>query len=289
MQAPTLDADSRGVLLYLNGTRVASQRTKIKIRETCQFNDNKRWEDTIRKLLEMRLVNELPDHVYELTATGKAAAEQLKARPQGQKVDINIGRVTGGNVALTPAADIMSTPTKYEALFGTSAPSSNGTKPPEARSAPAIGKHDTMDTKDSPIPHFAVHPLRFTKAIMPGKNTPKPPATPPLSTGVRYLLAFESPRDALPVPVMDQDVLGRDEMTNIWVRHDLWISSHHCKFTIKRTKIGAYELHVEDLASKNGTEVNDKLLEPYKMVKLEHGDRIKIGTNLVLIVVQVPF
>lgn len=102
-----------------------------------------------------------------------------------------------------------------------------------------------------------------------------------------YVLAFEAPRDALPVPVLDGDILGRQNDADISLRHDNYISGQHCRF---RVSIENKEptLYVEDLGSRNGTFVDGSRLEPGQLYELKHGSRIHLGSTI-LIVVKIPY
>jgi len=103
---------------------------------------------------------------------------------------------------------------------------------------------------------------------------------------LHYLLAFDMPKNALPIPVLDGDILGRDDDADINLPEDDYISSQHCCFSIKLTD-SRPTLYVEDLGSRNGTYVNKTLLEKQRRVRLEHGSRVSVGSTI-LIVVQIP-
>ena len=79
---------------------------------------------------------------------------------------------------------------------------------------------------------------------------------------LQYLLAFESPRNVLPIPVLNGDILGRFADVDISLHHDEFISSEHCRFTIENERRISSTLYVEDLGSRNGTSVNGFQLEP---------------------------
>lgn len=129
------------------------------------------------------------------------------------------------------------------------------------------------------IPALGTHPLRV------GAEHPHD-AGAALREPLRYLLAFEVPRNVLPIPVLDGDVLGRLTEVDISLPYDTFTSSAHCRFTIG-TQDGEMLLFVEDLGSRNGTFVNGFQLKPGQQFGLEHGDRIHVGSTI-LIVVQIP-
>ena len=63
------------------------------------------------------------------------------------------------------------------------------------------------------------------------------------------------------------------------------VSRRHCRFTRKRAAAddaaasGAAAWHLEDLASTNGTVVNDQRLRPHKRVRVGEGDVITFGSG----------
>jgi hypothetical protein len=103
---------------------------------------------------------------------------------------------------------------------------------------------------------------------------------------LRYVLAFELPRNVLPIPVLNGDVLGRVTDVDISLPYDEFASGEHCRFTIGSENEETI-LFVEDLGSRNGTYVNGYQLEPGQPFGLDHGDRIHVGSTI-LIVVKIP-
>ncbi len=102
---------------------------------------------------------------------------------------------------------------------------------------------------------------------------------------MRYLLILEKPSNVLPIPVLDGDVLGRDE-ADITLGHDEYLSSQHCRFSLKQID-GRLILCVEDLGSRNGTFVNKRKLERGQLFPLENGSRLQAGSTM-LKVVKIP-
>jgi pSer/pThr/pTyr-binding forkhead associated (FHA) protein len=89
--------------------------------------------------------------------------------------------------------------------------------------------------------------------------------------------------------VFDQDKLGRSRENQISLPHDVYMSHSHCRFLVKRNKTtSAWELYIEDLSSRNGTTVNEVMIEPNKPVLIKHGTKIDIG-GLSFVVVEVPY
>lgn len=145
---------------------------------------------------------------------------------------------------------------------------------PQAASAATYERvmNDIMPTVDT-------HPLRVTGRI--GQ---------PVDQGAKmlnYVLAFEMPKNALPIPVLDGDILGRLETADISLAHDDFISGKHCSFKVHCIN-GQPVLYLEDLGSRNGTFINDQRLHKGQIVELKHGDRIHVG-GTILIVVRIPY
>jgi hypothetical protein len=103
---------------------------------------------------------------------------------------------------------------------------------------------------------------------------------------MRYLLAFETPQNVLPIPVLDGDLVGRFGEVNISLTHDEYVSSQHCRFSVKMAGDRSI-LCVEDLGSRNGTFVNKRRLEPGQVIPLEHGTKLQIGST-VFKVMKIP-
>ena len=128
----------------------------------------------------------------------------------------------------------------------------------------------------SALPSIHDHPLRAAHQRQ-SENDPV----------LRYLLAFVRPKNALPVPLMDEDILGRAPDSDIRICSDEYISGHQCSFRIAQKK-KQLTLSVQDLDSLNGTYVNENRLEPKNWHQLEAGDSIRVGVTI-LIVTPIPF
>jgi hypothetical protein len=275
-------ADAESILQYLLTTRSQVKRTKQAIRESCQLTQGNRIDEALRQLLAGGLVGDLGDNVYELTAAGREYARQRKE--SGSNMTTYINKVeAGGKVNVSAVQDLTATPLSYESLV----------IKPEARPTGLLKEAEESETErtlgadNQALPSYQIHPLRFTAALI-GKPSDPPKKAIARTTPVCFLLAFETSRDALPVPVIDGDVLGRDRSTNIWLRHDRYLSSRHCQFHVKFDRIAnAWTLFVEDLKSRNGTYVNDRKLTPGKKAQLRHGAHLQVGSSI-LIVVEVP-
>ncbi len=131
------------------------------------------------------------------------------------------------------------------------------------------------------VPLVDTHPLRSGTLHFGGASAPSSNAK------LHYILAFEAPKNALPTPVLDGDVLGRQGEVDICLRYDDFISGRHCRFQTEAFG-DRLLLYVEDLGSRNGTYVNGERLTPRNLQLLEHGSRIKVG-GTVMIVMQIPY
>ena len=129
------------------------------------------------------------------------------------------------------------------------------------------------------LPMLETHPLRL------GAEHPHHPDAAQQET-LRYVLASESPRNILPIPVLNGDVFGRLPDVDISLPFDEYLSSEHCRFTLGE-EAGHTILYIEDLGSRNGTNINGFHLEAGRLFGLDHGDRIHVGSTI-LIVVKIP-
>jgi pSer/pThr/pTyr-binding forkhead associated (FHA) protein len=298
MATVPLSADAENVLDHLHRTRSPVQHTKTAVKSACHLTDPQRLDATLKELFNRKYMLELSDGALELTREGIAAAKERrdsKSKKSSTTVIQNFDKVENSRItttgilktALTTGKDkapakettrdsasheIMSTPTSFHALTGI------GSQPVSPFDEKIDMNAQTLPESENPIPSFRHHPLRFTGQIL-GVNERNKQAT---EFGVRFTLTFEDHPDALPIPLIDKDILGRSRHTDIWIRHDNYISQQHCRFTIKKVKSG-YELFVEDLASRNGTRVGEKILQAYTVTPLKHGDRLRVGKTTLII------
>ncbi|HVU13057.1 MAG TPA: FHA domain-containing protein [Phototrophicaceae bacterium] len=137
-----------------------------------------------------------------------------------------------------------------------------------------IYQNDPADYEPRPVvmPLIDSHPLRTPRRSGHNDQT------------MRYLLVLEKPSNVLPIPVLDGDVLGRDE-ADITLA-DEYISGQHCRFSLKHVDERVI-LCVEDLGSRNGTFLNKRRLERGQLVPLDHGSRLQVGGTL-LKIVKIP-
>jgi pSer/pThr/pTyr-binding forkhead associated (FHA) protein len=96
-----------------------------------------------------------------------------------------------------------------------------------------------------------------------------------------YLKAIEGPmKDEHFVIKCDQSFLiGRSKNANLCMSEDSYVSRSHAKILLHNG-----EMFIEDLASKNGTYLNNQLLKGKKDMKI--GDEIKIGKSLLKVLMR---
>lgn len=278
MTQTQLNPDAHEIVSYLLGTKSRVARTKQAIRECCHLTDTKRADAAFRQLLTLGYLSDVGESTFELSQTGLKYARAASNKPT-TVVNNTVEKVEGGTVNVTGTMDVTSTPINSPAIFSK----------PDIRSMSIDDETEIEKTRvaDShELPTIFLHPMRMTNLLIKDPNSKSQPGK---GVGMRYMLAFETLKDLLPIPVLDEDILGRSRNTNIWVKHDEFISLKHCRFRLRRDKNAkSYSLYVEDLNSSNGSYVDNIMLEPNKPTLLRHGARLQLG-NTVLIVVQIPF
>ena len=279
MTQTQLSPDAHEIVSYLLRTKSRVSRTKQAIREACHLTETRRADEAFRQLLALGYLSDIGESTYELSQTGLKYARANDTR-KGTSVTNHIEKVEGGTVTLNGVADVTSTPINTPAVFSK----------PDVRNLAVVEEREIEKTRINPqqeLPNIFLHPMRMTSLLIKEPETTR--MAPGRGVGMRYLLAFETFKDVLPIPVLDEDILGRSRNTNIWVKHDEFISLKHCRFKLKREKNSKYyNLYVEDLNSSNGTYVDNMIIEPNKPTLLRHGARLQVG-NTVLIAVQIPF
>ena len=270
-----LNTDAEEALIYLHKTERRVDRTKQALREACHLADATRLNKALRQLMASGYLTEA-DGVYELTEAGVKTARVLQNRKSTQIVT-QIGRVDGGNVVVSGTQAIFTTPLDYKSLFTTQP------KPIIEDDDTAELLDRTLHTSECGVPNYGFHPLRISGAVMQQAGS----AQKKQAVVLRYVLAFEHPQDALPVPVLHGDILGRSKNANVWLKSDDFISNRHCRFEV-RVESGKFNLYVEDLGSKNGTFIDNVQLEEGKATRVRHGSKLQVGST-VLIVMQIPY
>ena len=279
MTQTQLSTDAHEVVTYLLGTKSRVARTKQAIRDACHLTDSRRADEAFKQLLAIGYLSDVGESTYELSQAGLKYARSATAK-KTTVINNRVDRVEGGTVTVNGVQDITATPINSPAIFSK----------PDIRSMTFTEEREiekTRATTQHELPTIFLHPMRMTNLLT--KEPDSIRSQPGKGVGLRYMLAFETLKDVLPIPVLDEDVLGRSRNTNIWMKHDEFISLKHCHFKLKRDKNSKYyNLYVEDLNSSNGTFVDNIMIEPNKPTLLRHGARLQVG-NTVLIVVQIPF
>ncbi|MDX2139616.1 MAG: FHA domain-containing protein [Chloroflexota bacterium] len=285
-----ISKDAESIVVYLGSTRTAMKRHKLAIREACQLSETNRAERTFKELIDVQLVVDCGDGILELTPAGKQEAQRLQKLTQPAMnstiITNHVEGIQGGSVVMAGTQDIFATPLSYEALLQSPATGPLPSVPVRSNKDEEREIERTLNRIAPEVPTLDQHPLRNGKPETPAIRGAKPVSA--KATAVRYLLAFDMPKDGLPIPVVNGDVLGRSKKGTIGIKHDEYISNRHCKFEIARDKAtNRPALFVEDLGSRNGTFVDE--LEVYDgKVQLTHGSRLRVG-NTVLIVVEIPY
>lgn len=93
-----------------------------------------------------------------------------------------------------------------------------------------------------------------------------------MNTGIFSSVFFLAHKDLL-LRIDSRTILGREKGNIILEENDL-LSSVHCEF-----RLTPLNLYVKDLSSANGVWVNGSRIEPNVDVKLEAGDRLKVGRD----------
>ncbi|MCA9904673.1 MAG: FHA domain-containing protein [Anaerolineae bacterium] len=279
------------MLTYLVGTKTAIGRHKRNIQDACHLTDGRRANRAFTDLIDAGLVVNSGEGIFDLTQNGITMAQKLEkdnATPQSvTNITNNIEKIDGNSTVSVVGVDILTTPPSYKHMVEASKPATG--KLTSSRSRTHVAKEEsdierTLDQTPSSLPSFKEHPLRnglpevrSSKGVKQGRNT-----------SIRYMLAIDTQKDALPIPVVSGDTLGRSKKATIMLRQDEFISNRHCRFEVLRDKATHRPtLFVEDLSSRNGTYVDDLEVLDGKM-QLYHGSRLQVG-NTVLIVVEIPY
>lgn len=277
MNRSTLTPDAEEILVYLYNTVHPLERTADSIRAASRAGE--RADLVLRQLVRDGYLSSMGYGEYQLTPLGRQAARaSINRQPPPVEPPPNtfdtfdtFDNMESSTVHLPGIQDTFVTSLDNRALF--TAPL---TLPDESHER----EDQTLHTPSSSVPSLYHHPLRLSTALI-----SNPPGSRPNVT-LRFLLAFELPKDALPVPVLHGDVLGRSRNADICLRHDDYISARHCRFEVRQEESG-YRLYVEDLNSRNGTYIAHMPLQAGRAYPLQHGTRLHVG-NTAFIVVQVP-
>ncbi len=281
-----LTKDAETILCYLAPTKTVLERHKRAIRDACHLTDARRADKAFNELVAGGYLTDCGEGIFDLTESGLTLARELSRASNGPVTNIHnhIERLDGGQVTMGGMQDVFTTPPAYQPALKTP---STGKLPAVEVKTPVMDEAEierTLDRVAPALPLLLQHPLRNGVPEVRVAKGAKPPRPQP----VRYLMAFDSPKDVLPIPIVSGDVLGRSRKGTIVMRHDEYISNRHCRFEVARDKAtGKPCLYVEDLGSRNGTFVDD--IEVYDAkVPLHHGSRLRVG-DTVLVVIEIPF
>ncbi len=294
IQTTNLSQDAETILTYMSSTRDAMERHKRKIKSACHLSDTARADKAFGELLTIGYIADAGDGILDLTETGLKAVpshKKSKSTPRSVSITNNIHGVQGGTVNMTGIENgVMATPLNYESLINaplTGKLPSTPVKPRDLDDEPEILR--TRRTEFPDVPTLESHPMRSGLPAAPVARGAKP--VQPKGVAIRFLLAFDQPKNALPIPIVHGDIIGRSKKNSavtLVLSHDEYVSNKHCKFELARDKqTDEPALFVEDLGSRNGTFVND--IEVYEgKQQVRHGSRLRIG-NTTFVVVQIPY
>jgi hypothetical protein len=282
-----LSESAQVVLNRLSRVTNRRDRTLSALREDCSLA-GKTTEAGLQDLILNGLVEQDGDS-YVLTDAGCKFTQKKSGQPSitnynGPQTTItqNLGSIKDSTVkvqgvvdsAAKPAdgkADLTATPLGSDSLYHVSR-------------AGEVSIKETMQSDTLPYLSAQAHPVR-TNSAPPVQATTGRRREPLV---VRFLLAFTSLRDGLPIPIFDQDKMGRLRENQIAIGHDQFLSGTHCRFLVKKSKTGpGYECFIEDLSSRNGLTVNSTPIEPNKPVQLKHGTKLTIG-GMSFVVIEIP-
>jgi hypothetical protein len=271
--------EAQAVLVYMFDTRTNTERTLRAIADACQLGNPRQ---PLMELIHCGYLNHVGDSTFALTSAGRQLAYELHPSfaPRNLHITQNIESVSGGYVAMTGTLHAPFDMPDMGDLVMLDAPD-------EYTETDSFGTQAFTRARRVQWPSVLDHPLRGG-ARKQGDTGPLNER--PAAVSVRYMLAFETATDALPVPVLNGDILGRHTRADICLTFDEFVSSQHCRFHVCRDdNSGHTMLYIEDLSSRNGTQVNDVYLEDLDggLHPLYHGDRLRIGRT-VLIVTEIP-
>lgn len=296
VRSPKLSPDAEAILAYMSATRDPLERHKRKIKGACHLSDSQRAEKAFSELITAGHITDAGDSILDLTESGMQVAGSLKKPKSASRsvttIHNHIGAVENGSVTMNGLVEngVLATPLNYESLLQaphTGKLPATPVKPREPDDEREVER--TLRTISPDVPGIETHPMRAGLPEPPQGRGAKP--TQPKGVSVRFLLVFDQPRNALPMPIVHGDIIGRSRKNSsvtIVMSHDEYVSNKHCKFEIAREKsTNRPTLFVEDLGSRNGTFVDD--LEVYEgKVQLSHGSRLRLGSTT-FIIVEIPY
>lgn len=280
-----LSPNAESVIEGIQHARANIKRTLPALRDCCGLA-GRQAEAAVTELLECGLVLE-SEGVYTLTDAGRTHVK--KQRQRGGSVT----NILGNQTAITQSFKAATGSTVT--LTGVVDAAAKAGREVKATPQPYGQPFDVVRPVGQPLEktRAIVSPLYLSALSHPARANSAPPVRPTTdrkqeTLHVHFLLAFTSMRDGLPIPIFDQDKLGRTDDNQIAIAHDEFLSSTQCRFLVKKSKAGVgFECFVEDLASRNGTIVNNLPIEPHKPVQIKHGTRLTIGATA-FVLVEIP-
>jgi hypothetical protein len=283
-----LAESAQRVLTHLSRATNRRDRTLSALKEDCGLA-GKNTEAGLQELILAGLVEQDGDS-YVLTDAGCQFTHKKGDKPTtvnkyiGSQNNItqNLGSIRDSSVTVQGVRDSVAKPADGKPDV-TATPLGSDSLYHVSRAGEVVIK-ETMQSDTLPYLSAQAHPVRANSAppVQASAGRRREPLV------VRFLLAFTSLRDGLPIPIFDQDKMGRLKENQIAIGHDQFLSGTHCRFLVKKSKTGSgYECFVEDLSSRNGLTVNSTPIEPNKPVQLKHGTKLTIG-GMSFVVIEIP-
>jgi hypothetical protein len=258
MKTHTISDDAKRIIAHLSTTADPAQRTRAALMTVCGIDSLSHFDALMRALIAQGRVRHVPPDSYEPAGAKPVIRETapLLAPPASPAREVEAGK-----------------PARLE----------------PARTA--LPYDPTTDTARMPSLHPDSHFLRMHKvaAAAAASAISGQPHTVQF-TSVYFMLAFLNTRHEMPVPLLDDDVIGREDTADIRLQRDNTVSRRHCRFTVKPDKQRSerMRLHVEDLNSLHGTYVDGARVGPGVQKPLRHGSRLRIGQST-FVVVEIPY
>lgn len=261
-----LSQDAERLLVIIAHTPDAQQRTRRTLTASSALAPAALFDTAILELIDNGYVQQTGVH-YEATHNGETFAHALEPRKAGTAAPAS------------PAA--RPKPQAATAQDKVTAPNPKGV-------VVTTDAEDTDTQKMEPILALPLSHLLRSHKIVSAEDREHTRRGIVHAHPVYFMLAFDQHRYALPVPILNTDVLGRGRDADIRVKNDSAISRAHCRFTVQFDKSGTARLYLEDLNSRCGTFLGAEKIAQGKPIWVKHGNRITVGSTI-LIVTMIPY
>lgn len=277
-----LSRDAERLLAIIVHTTNAQQRTRRALIASGSFTPATLFDTAVHELLDNGYVQQTGVY-YEATHSGETFAHALEPQKPGAAVP---GTTAPGIAAPARSEDNASPPARPKPQ---AANAQDKATAPNPKAVVATTQLEDMDTqKMEPILALPLSHLLRSHKIASAEDREHTRRGIVHAHPVYFMLAFDQHRYALPVPILNTDVLGRGRDADIRVKNDSAISRAHCRFTVQFDKSGTARLYLEDLNSRCGTFLGAEKIAQGKPIWVKHGNRITVGSTI-LIVTMIPY